>query len=334
MTPELISALRERLARGQSQEAITAEMKSVGYTDEVIRAAYAAALAIEDAPVLMSIWETVIATWHLFVSERQLLQKALLVCIGVCAVVGSLMVVLFHSGSLTTSATSLTTFLVAPLLGVFVIGITTLALFRALLLRQGGELFRTHHWFVFRQLVPLSLVFLCMTIVTQVGYALLYIPGIAASVYLLFATPIALERGVYGLAALIASVRLVAGRFFSVLFRYLCVLILPTMVVGGLLVVGVLGGQAVAALFSQGPSITPLPGIVVGTIVLTLSFVYWGNCARIVIYEDLKATPSPAPLKASEQSLRGLFMVIIGLGLIGFTVFVAITGFLSLSALT
>lgn len=212
-----------------------------------------------------------------------------------------------------------------PLFGTIIGFVLSLSLMRAIMKRAEGQLFRTHVVFVVRHFVPLMVVTLYLTIVTQVGYALFFLPGVAATIYFLFATPLTVAGEERGFRALSASVALVHGRFFPVLGRFLVV---NLAVLGIALLIFLLGSGAVALSFVGGTVVdfVVFPFIFVAILALAIGTFFAATCGLITLFESLQATKSAAA-PVNRQSLETFFRIVVGIVVALLAVLAFILGF-------
>ncbi len=330
MTPELRSALLERVQAGYSEAAIIDELISVGYTHEQAAAVYAAIVPSGVPTGLPGVGEFLRQTWQVCLTEWRTFGKLVLLalCFFVCGVTA--IFALSLSVTLDAPDTFILSLIIAPLLGAFALGGMSLMLLRALLWRNEQPLFRTHVIGVLRSIVPLALVTIYLTIITQVGYALLIIPGLVASIYLLFAVLYVLRGEQFGVAALIASTRLVHGRFWAVFGRFLLINIIAG---ASILLLFIMGGVVLTSLLAMVPflSFASFPFIFAGMLVALLSVGYWTSAGLVVLFESLRLVPTTVTLRVSDRSLRTLFMIMIGLAIAGLALLSFIAGFVGYS---
>lgn len=328
MTPELIAALRERVVAGRSESEIMAELHTAGYADEVAKAAYAAATHPLTPATLPGVDELFSRAWRMCLCEWRVFLYTLGIS-GATLVVGTLLFFLVMSGLGATGEV----LVLAGVLGMLGIPLATaffsFVLLRALLYRQAAEPFSAHLLVVSRQFISLAVVTVYMTIITQVGYQFLIIPGVLASIYFLFVIPVTLRGEGSGLSSLVVSVRLVHGRFWAVLWRFLVLNLLVGMVVVLLYAVMTVGFMS-TGLFAVEPYLDWRIAATLLAFVLPLFLLigYWSNCVLVTLFEMLRAVPSPVALRISDRALKTLFGVIIGLVVVVLAIAVFAAGFL------
>lgn len=311
MSGELIAAIADRISRGYTKESIAEEVIGIGYTEEQFEAAYIAATAsAEVGPGLIGYGELLSHTGKLMVAERAVLFKATLLAAAVFVAVSLAIFLTASLAGIDSQTSFFLTAVVVPFIGLFIGFVTSLSLMRAIIERSEGQLFRQHLAFVARHFVPLMLVTLYLTIITQVGYALFFLPGIVATVYFLFATPLALKGDVRGFPALSASVALVHGRFLATLGRFL-VLNIVVIVIAGL--VFLLGGAlfGVSLMFHSFGTFFLFPFVFVSILAVAIAAFFATTCGLVTLFESLLATKSAArPIKAT--SLEAFLKVVVG----------------------
>lgn len=318
MPRELIEAVRDRVVRGYEKDVIAAEVLAVGYTREQFEAAYQAA-----GEVLISYQRLLRETWSLMKSEVGVMLRATLLGVAVFVLVSTTIFILASLVGIDRQASFFLTAAVVPIIGVLVGFIASLTLMRAIVLRTSGQLFRTHLGYVIRHFTPLMLVTLYLTIITQVGYLLFFIPGIVATVYFLFATPLAVAGEATGFKALSASIRLVHGRFLATFGRFL---VINLVVVGCGLLLLLLGGGLVATLLTGGMSVGyfAFPFIFVALLALAVAAFFATTCGLITLFESLKDTAASAVLIHTE-GWETAFKVTVGI----VVVLLAVTAFMA-----
>lgn len=306
MSRELIEAVRDRIERGYEKEAIATEVQAVGYTREQFEAAYR-----EAVHVLISYGQLLAQTWSLMKSEAGVMLRATLLGVAVFVFVSTVIFILSSLVGIDQRASFILTAAVVPIIGMLVGFIASLSLMRAIVLRASGQLFRGHLGYVIRHFTPLMLVTLYLTIITQVGYALFFIPGIVATVYFLFATPLAVAGEATGFGALTASIRLVHGRFLATLGRFLVVNLI---VVSCGIPLFLLGGGLVATLLAGGVSIGyfAFPFIFVALLALAVAAFFATTCGLVTLFESLKDTAASA-VPVRTEGLETVFKITVGI---------------------
>ncbi len=326
MSPQLIDAIADRIIRGYAKDTIAAEVTAAGYTPEQFADAYRAAQERTAASVrLIGYGELLSRTGRLLRTEQAVLYKATLLGVAVFVAV-SLGIFLVASLSGIGSQTSFfLTAAVVPLIGLLIGFVISLSVLRAVIERARPQLFRAHVRYVLAHFVPLMLVTLYLTIITQVGYALFFFPGIVATVYFLFATPLALTGEVRGFAALTASIALVHGRFFATLGRFVVInLVVFTVVIACVLLGGVLFGTALATNLLT--SLIVFPFVFVAMLALAIAAFFATTGGLIILFESLHETKSAAQ-PVNRASLETLCKVIVGVVMVGLAVFAFMAGF-------
>jgi hypothetical protein len=332
MKAELLAALRERIREGYTKASIIEEMLSVGYTESQCEAAYQAAssgtpvLSQDVSMTLISYGDLLGGSVQLALAESRTFFKSLLIGIAAFVLLGTAIFTssaVFGYGQMGSFvATAFFVPLIIALIGM----IMTFSLLRALIMRGEAMLYRDHVWYALKHIVPLSMVTLYLTIVTQVGYSLLILPGIAATVYLFFATPIAVSGRASGLMALAESVQLVHGRFLSILGR-LVVTYLVFMLVWGLVMILGAGLFGLFYTYADSSWFILVPIVIACIVSIVMVSVYWLSTVTVLLYESLLTVPSPNPLRASLTSVRNFFGVIVAIVVVLLALFVGVASF-------
>jgi hypothetical protein len=332
MTPELIVAIKERIAHGQAKETICAEMLAVGYTESQCEEAYQAAsmdtpISYQPVPTaLISYGDLIAGSFQLALAESRTFFKSLLIGVVAFVLLGTIIFTSSAAFGYGQTGSFLATAVFVPLIIALMGMLMTFSLLRALIMRHESILYRDHVWYVAKHIIPLSMVTLYLTIVTQVGYLLFFIPGIAATVYLFFATPMVVSGRASGLMALAESVQLVHGRFLSILGR-LVVTYLVFMLIWSMIFA--LGAGLFGLLYAYGDAswFTIVPIIITLVIVIVMASVYWLSTVTVLLYESLMTVPSPTPFRASLTTIRNFFGVIVAIVVILLSLFVGVASF-------
>jgi len=157
-------------------------------------------------------------------------------------------------------------------------------------------------------IVGITMVSLYTNILTQVGYAIFFVPGIMLSVYLIFAIFLQVGGESKGINTLTLSTAMVYGRFWGVLLRVLA----SALALVALLAVSI-------PLASLTVFINPffVPTFVVFVLGVVLLGAYFQLCFTVVLFESVRSLPPAKPLPWSAQNITKLYKVIIGIVLVG-----------------
>ena len=245
MSPELITAIRERIEQSQSKEDIRSAVLALGHSEEIFEAAYT--LALHDTK------ETIIGTSDVAVALPTELP-----------LVGALLKKAF---AFANSRFDLTLFLALPLLisltavevgtrfpnsevvAVLSDAVNYLAMFIyficymvcVYIVAYAGTKKVTYSEgiaFVRRIFIPLLLTYLCAGLLVLGGFMFFIIPAIILSTYLYF-TPFVLvfEDNKKGLSAILSGRSLVVGRWWTVTLKmlgFMAVALLPVVMLVGI----------------------------------------------------------------------------------------------------
>lgn len=304
MSPELRAAILDRINRGYTTEQIIAELSAAGYAtaslpvlireatgEEGVRSGKSAEL-ISLTALLTESWQLCKETWRLF--------GALLVFITLAVLaIGSTLYFLSTSAEEGYISLWLVLGILTPLSVFLLFMVFAFTLYRALLLRGRGESVVSHTGWVVRNIVGLSLLGLYCMAITQLGYAFFFIPGLMATVYLLFVIPVAVTERARGFAALTASTELVWGYFWAVVWRVLAMSLFAMLAYG--LFLGVFMAAAAYDL------LIGIALVFLGVPVLMLCF-YLLTVSFVILYESLLSVPR-VPLPVSSRSLTRIYSI-------------------------
>lgn len=324
MSPELITAIKERIALGRSREEIESEVVATGYTSEQFAKAYeAATLPGTTTPVssnlapgtgyyartisgtLISIKDLLSAAFTLAWQEKALFLKltagvALLsVGIGAIIILGSALFPL--SDELAPLVVGGSTFLAA----LVVFTTAPMILIRAVLKRKEGQLLRVHTEWTLRHLLEIGLYVLISMVLVLTGLILFIIPGLILSIYLSLALFFYLDGKSSVLDALVQATASVYGRFWAIFGR----LFILGLVVGAL--------SQLAMVLSM---VTFILAPLVMVLVMLASY-HIQYCGMVVLYESVTAIPVAESLPIKETTLRTLYKVV---GIVGSLVLIVV----------
>ncbi len=314
MNQELVAAFRERIRAGQTKEAIWAEAHSLGYTEAQFEATYEAALApnVGSGAALPGLWECTALVWRKIRTEQHIAWKTLLI---VVALFVTLSTIGFSASFLVPVENQRISFvimmLLVPLCAAVVSMVLSVAMLRALLSKGQSSLFRESIGFALRQIVPAMVLTLYLTIVTQVGYALLIVPGVIASVYLIFSMPILASGQARGFQAMAESTALVQGRFFWVASRVVVAVASIVFVFWGMAVVGT--GLYMVLLASSLAALTLFPFVFVAVLAFFVFAFYAGSVVLVVLFEAVTATPLPQSRSTPLSTIARFYQVLVGI---------------------
>jgi hypothetical protein len=331
MSPELEVAIKERVALGYSQAQITSEMHDAGYDDDTIKAVYArvtqnvaGAVGVTSAGDLIGYRALIAHSFLCLFEQWRVLAAAIVYGLALCLFLGVSMFAALEVFGL-ESGVAAAVVLIAVIVGLIGFFAITFALQRALLMRTQSISYFDHLTAIFPHLVGILLVSLYVQFATSLGYLLLVLPGIALSVYLLFALLVRISGTDTGAMALVRSAQLVYNRWWSVLGRtlvagilFVC-LIVPVMVVPffiiGLTSMGDTVDVSAPLAELANPTVVMLVGLsVLIVLVGLLSLAFLMQSAMVLLYESLRATVSTYTVE-QEQKLYLWMRVAVILGI-------------------
>lgn len=328
MNQELIKALQERIAAGQTEEDMKGEALAIGYTEEQFQAAYDAAAQRTrgEEAAFPGIGAYTALVWRRIGREQQVAWKTLLVAVAAFVILGSLG---FSSSFFWSYDDPQISFIIMMLFVPLVAGILSLvvsvAMVRILLVQDQSPLYRDSIGFAVKHLIPVMLLSLYVTIVVQVGYALFIIPGIIATVYLLFSVPILASGQAVGFAAMAESTVLVMGRFWAVALRFL----VATFSIVAAVWVTVFAGIYLFSMMlsSSFANLTLFPFAFALVLAVFVFALYAGTVALVVLFELVTTIPSPHKTTTPLTTIARFYQVIVGVVVVVLAIAVALLSY-------
>lgn len=328
MNQELIKALQERIAAGQTEEDMKGEALAIGYTEEQFQAAYDAAAQRTrgEEAAFPGIGAYTALVWRRIGREQQVAWKTLLVAVAAFVILGSLG---FSSSFFWSYDDPQISFIIMMLFVPLVAGILSLvvsvAMVRILLVQDQSPLYRDSIGFAVKHLISVMLLSLYVTIVVQVGYALFIIPGIIATVYLLFSVPILASGQAVGFAAMAESTVLVMGRFWAVALRFL----VATFSIVAAVWVAVFAGIYLFSMMlsSSFANLTLFPFAFALVLAVFVFALYAGTVALVVLFELVTTIPSPHKTTTPLTTIARFYQVIVGVVVVVLAIAVALLSY-------
>lgn len=356
MSPKLMAAIRQRIEREYSRAQIKREVLAAGYTEDQFDTAYAQAEAAvgeqleagaahadeevveaaepasESAPPKRNTtpivdYSTLPGDGLALLTSRlpAFLASLIPICFGAIIFALPALVPLAESLGLplevvweTDPWLLLGGVVVFYLIALMLTVAAPAALLRTLIRFDGDQ---NGYWgslgWAFPRVISIIAVVVYMKLAILTGYLLLIIPGIAASVYLMFSLCALAAEDARGTHALISSIELVYGRWWSVLGRLILIMLL---LVSFVLLTGLVGALPVvaAAFFSPAAAaataaaIYALIGLVVG---------WWGIALGVSVYRSLRTVGPAVPLsRKTQQTLRTVLRGAMVIGFLALTV--------------
>lgn len=322
MSPELEQAVRERIELGHSKEQITNELRSAGYDEATVEHVYAAtqsgagaATAIPQAMAMLpSATDLFSASWSFMVKRFDLV-----LVFALPTLVMNLVGVGIELGWFSLEMGVLLGFGIGFLLLIIVQFVLQLALAHTALsaVRSAEMPFGSSwNWAIGNIWAWLWIATLVFCVVLG-GSLLLLIPGLIASVYLMFVLYVYIDEGARGMQALHRSRELVYGNFWAVVGRFV-VLLLIMFGIG--LVFGLVFGVG-AAVFSDvaSPAFTLITGLFDGLLTGIASII--GVYFTAQLYDALRAQ------QAQSVPPTGAYTVFGWLGAVVFAGFAVLAAF-------
>jgi hypothetical protein len=221
MSPELIVAIRDRIAQSQPKEEIKNAVLSMGHSEEIFEAAYTLALhdtketiieAAEAAPIgikpLPRVSDLMKDSFN-FVIKR--LDLAALLIIPSAFMLSASTVLEQYEGQIAITITA-----VAILLVAFVVYVLHMMAVLFVVANNGRPTYKPAIQFAFKNLIPFLALSLVLSLVLWGGLIMFIIPGLIVGVSTYFAQLVFIHEGQRGMSALLASRAVVSGRWWLV----------------------------------------------------------------------------------------------------------------------
>ena len=327
MSPELLSAVQERIQIGHTKNEIHTELEAAGYSSQMIEEVYLAAAQMSDIPpsdqsvptqllscsaLLRDSWSLLKDQWKLF-AKAYALMALVFIIFGAALVAGSVAVLAYEEqimNSLSTQILLLTG--VALLVIIFLVSLRVVGFSVIKTLLDEDKTFSQNLGWSLQNLIPVVLVGLFAYFAVQTGNLLLIIPGIAAAVYLYFSSYVFAIEGVKGVDALVRSAEIVYQRWWGVFGRFLCVFL----IFFGIFFVAIVVGTVLLIPELDVSQWGPLSGLVFTfwLVLLTVATAFF-QTVTVTLFKSLQATASPN--KFSDERRKKvrfwlLVMVVIG----------------------
>lgn len=312
MSPELEQAIRERIELGHTKEQIAAEMSTAGYDQATTDAIYASIVGNSDAtqhtPMPAAALPTggslVKAAWAYMTSNLNLVMliAAPSLAIGVLDYVSSYSSV--DVGSAGLIAIALGSFALVVLMILFQV-----ALIRMVLTSLRGATTTFGESFVWARSNFFAWLWVAVLsgLVIMGGWALLIVPGIIASTYLLAAQYVFVDEGVRGMAALQRSRALTYGRFWPVTWRLFVMMLVA---IALFIPLGIL--VAVTATSAVGVSVVVFVEGILSGVVGVFATHYIGN-----LYLSLQSTQTTTVAPTAWYKVFAVLGVLFVLAIVG-----------------
>jgi hypothetical protein len=235
MSEELIDAIRQRIAAGQTKEEIIQAVLAMGHTTEVTQAAYTLAThdvaTGKESPLRFSARTLFKDGWQ-FVTQHPRLTLVsavpLVVEVGLTAARNS------ELGTNSTYAIALTA--LSAVAALIYIGLVMVILLRVT--KPDIPLsYTTAFTFIKTHILSLCVIYLFSGLIILGGLSLFLIPGLAVMISITFAQYVYIHEGKRGLPALLQSAVLVRGRFSHLFQKIIAFFVLSFALMLGLVIV-------------------------------------------------------------------------------------------------
>jgi hypothetical protein len=348
MSPELITAVKERLELGYTHERITEELRGAGYDDATISQAVAAAVEHEGSVLqgetknesytaagegvrMIGFNELVRSAWAHTKQNWKLFFKYGLVLLAIGAVFGGAVFLtglqtasdLSAAGGFSSALMAMIVILILSIVAMFMAGIANFALIRNLL--HPEESFSSSFKSMLGRFWAVAFLIVLNALVIQGGHLLLILPGIALTIYLFLTTYVFVEEGKTGMAALIRSTELIYSRWWSVFGRLLYLLLIGVLV-GGLcffVVIAVWGVLNLAG--ATGGAVSFFSSVVIpfllaiGFLFFVLVITAYVLSGGVALFRSLRALgPAKTFSESGVKKLRVVYIVLAVLGVLSY----------------
>lgn len=306
MSEELIEAIRQRIAAGQTKEEIIQAVLAMGHTTEVTHAAYTLAThdvaSGKESPLRFSARALFKDGWH-FVTQHPRLTLVsaipLVVEVGLTAARNS------ELGTNTMYAMALTGFSVVAAL--IYIGLVMVILMRVT--KPDIPLsYTTVFTFIKTHFLALCVIYVFSGLIILGGMSLFLIPGLAVMISITFAQYVYVHDGKRGLSALLESASLVRGRFAHIFQKIVGFFVLSFLVMLGLIVISSIVEEIV-----QSPILPVVNEALLQIVAAAITVI--NLHAMNSMYVRLKASNLSLPGMLYPR-LRYLFLMVVGVGVV------------------
>lgn len=312
MSPELLTAVKERIALGYDHDAIRNELRQAGHSEDVIAQVMQAAAPGEDGATavmpqsvgalpggtdLFSLgWKFATSRWDLvFALAAPFLATAVIEYVVTLSLGGD-------------SAAAGLTVLLATLLALYVYFVLLTGAVRLSLDSNlsNSTLAEVWDWGTSR-VSGLFWVLVLSGLVAMGGFMLFIIPGIILSLYVYLAQYVYVQEGTRGIAALLRSRDLVVGRWWELAVRVIVVSLLLILI---FIALGLAVGM-VAYLLAEGPLAELVIALV--TQVFSALATLLGLAVGATVYHNFSAT---RPATATPLPGKGKYITVALIGLL------------------
>ena len=336
MNPELLAAVKERVALGHSKEAVYAALEAAGYNREQIDTVYGEAQAAQTGtPIPLADGQAgeqyapgttsaLPSGWELFTGGWRYMRTRLdlVVLLAIPLLVFMVAEVLSSDEFAPVSVPLAIGSAVVVLIAMFVYVASIIALLRIVsesdaqrLSISDGLQWARSHW------LGLVWVITLVTLVVVGGLFLLIIPGVIASLYLYLAQYVYVKEDVRGMAALLRSTQLVRDHWWALLWRLVVfgvstlLVLIPVAIVAAIIGAIVTGGVYTEWAAEAGVQIA---SAVVA--VMSVHAVYQLYRSLAVARPAGSTTELPAVWKYKALAFVGVLGMVLFAGLVGMAV--------------
>ncbi len=309
MSPELIAAIKERIAAGQSREEIEIEVIAMGHSKEVFTAAYT--LALHDNSVGAQVEGTLPSVTKLFSDgwSAALTRLDLTLFLAIPLLISTGASFWFNYDSTGPDLPPLSLSFIFAAVGAAYLVVLMYALFSITRQKEEESTPQRALAWVIKHFLPLVLIYVLSGLAIVGGFIFFFIPGLVVLVMVTFAQFVYVAEGKRGMAALLGSRALVSGRFFTVAGKILGFALLSLLPA---VFLGIVTGMATLAL-GEGKYVLLVSEFFMQVFSAFLTVV--NLFAMFVLYQAL-ATRSPEGEVSSFTKIRYWSLVALALSFI------------------
>ena len=308
MSPDLITAIRQRIVAGQTKEEIIQAVLAMGHTQEVTDAAYTLAThdvaATKDAPLRFSARSLFKGGWQFVKAHPRLTLVSAIPLIAEVFLTAARNNEFGTIGGYPVTAALIIASVVAAL--------TYVALLMVILMRvvkQDIPLTSKTAWtFIKQHFLSLCVIYLFSGLMILGGMTLFLLPGLAVMISITFAQYVYIHEGKRGLSALLESSALVRGRFWHLVHKILAFIFLSFLPMLGLTIV-----FAIIEGIYTSTSTTVINEALLQFVAAALTVI--NLHAMNSVYVSLKKHDLQLPGKLFPK-VRYIFMIILGVAMI------------------
>ena len=306
MSPELITAIRQRIVAGQTKEEIIQAVLAMGHTKEVADAAYV--LATHDV-VNEKVVPLRFSARALFKEGWQFVRRhPRLTAVSAIPLIAEVFLTALRDSEVGAQATYASALMVLSVLAALIyVGVLLVILMRVTK-PQAPLTLSTGIAFIRQHFLALCVIYLFSALMILGGFALLLLPGLAVMISITFAQYVYIHEGKRGLSALLQSSALVRGRFWHLVHKILAFIFLAFLPMLGLTILFAI----VEGIYTSSTT-TVINEVLLQFVAAALTVI--NLHAMNTVYLSLKENDLKLPGTLYPKA-RYIFMMIVGVGTI------------------